>query len=62
MTEMFDDDLLHDYMQGFYGYGNYAGRYWFRHRGGRHRRLSRRQQQAGEPPLRRMVLPTLETS
>ncbi len=26
---MFDDDLLLDYMQNFYGYGNFQGDYWF---------------------------------
>ena len=28
-TPMFDDHLLHDFMDTFYGYGNYAGDYWF---------------------------------
>src|SRR5689334_17327054 len=28
-AESFDDDLLQDYMDGFYGYGNYAADYWF---------------------------------
>lgn len=26
---MFDDQLLEEYMQAFYGYGNYSGHYWF---------------------------------
>lgn len=26
---MFDDELLLDYMQNFYGYGNFKGDYWF---------------------------------
>jgi hypothetical protein len=27
--EWFDDALLQAYMEGFYGFGNYAGAYWF---------------------------------
>ena len=27
--EQFDDQLLEAFMDGFYGYGNYAGDYWF---------------------------------
>jgi hypothetical protein len=27
--EWFDDGLLQEYMEGFYGFGNYAGAYWF---------------------------------
>lgn len=27
--ELLDDALLQAYMEGFYGFGNYAGRYWF---------------------------------
>lgn len=26
---MFDDNLLESFMNSFYGYGNYAGKYWF---------------------------------
>jgi hypothetical protein len=26
---IFDDQLLQDFMNGFYGYGNYSGDYWF---------------------------------
>jgi hypothetical protein len=26
---VFDDQLLQDFMNGFYGYGNYSGDYWF---------------------------------
>ena len=26
---VFDDQLLQDFMNGFYGYGNYSGGYWF---------------------------------
>lgn len=28
-SSVFDDELLHDFMYGFYGYGNYGGDYWF---------------------------------
>ena len=27
--EWLDDRLLQAYMEGFYGFGNYAGAYWF---------------------------------
>ncbi len=27
--QYFDDELLTDYMDTFFGYGNYEGRYWF---------------------------------
>lgn len=26
---MLQDDLLQSYMETFYGYGSYTGRYWF---------------------------------
>src|SRR3954453_10104373 len=29
MTEQFDDQLLEEFVQNFYGYGNYSGRHWF---------------------------------
>ena len=29
MSQSFDDPLLHDFMQTFYGYGNFQGAYWF---------------------------------
>ena len=28
-SELFDDQLLQDYMNGFYGYGSYSGDFWF---------------------------------
>jgi hypothetical protein len=29
MTERFDDQLLGEFVQNFYGYGNYRGQFWF---------------------------------
>lgn len=29
MTEQFDDQLLGEFSQNFYGYGNYGGQFWF---------------------------------
>lgn len=29
MPQPFDDQLLHTFMHGFYGYGNYQADYWF---------------------------------
>ncbi len=29
MTEQFDDQLLDEFVQNFYGYGNYDGQFWF---------------------------------
>jgi hypothetical protein len=29
MTELFDDQLLREFVQNFYGYGNYSGQFWF---------------------------------
>ncbi len=29
MTELFDDQLLGEFVQNFYGYGNYRGQFWF---------------------------------
>ncbi|MGB7412652.1 MAG: hypothetical protein WA902_00450 [Thermosynechococcaceae cyanobacterium] len=29
MTDLFDDKLLSDFVQNFYGYGNYSGQFWF---------------------------------
>jgi hypothetical protein len=29
MIDYFDDSLLEEFIHTFYGYGNYAGRYWF---------------------------------
>jgi hypothetical protein len=29
MTELFDDQLLSEFIQNFYGYGNYSGKFWF---------------------------------
>lgn len=28
MDQQLDEQLLQEYMNGFYGYGDYAGRYW----------------------------------
>lgn len=29
MTELFNDQLLNEFVQNFYGYGNYNGQFWF---------------------------------
>ena len=29
MTELMDDQLLNEFVQNFYGYGNYGGQFWF---------------------------------
>jgi hypothetical protein len=29
MTELFDDQLLSEFVQNFYGYGNFSGQFWF---------------------------------
>jgi hypothetical protein len=29
MTDLFDDQLLSEFVQNFYGYGNYSGQFWF---------------------------------
>jgi hypothetical protein len=29
LSQKFDEDLLQAFMQGFYGYGNFEGEYWF---------------------------------
>jgi hypothetical protein len=29
MTDLFDDQLLSEFIQNFYGYGNYSGQFWF---------------------------------
>jgi len=29
MTELFDDQLLNEFVENFYGYGSYNGQFWF---------------------------------